>query len=87
MPNTLVKLFGESSVMKIVDYLMAADIDVTISDVCHEVGLSRKTVDTAIKRLIQGGLIRRTRTVGKTALFEFNKENPISQKLDEISKI
>ena len=87
MTNAFLKIFGNSSPMKTLDYLLDQQIDVSVADVCRGTSLSRKTVDNTLSSLVNGGIIKKTRIIGKTQMFKIDKKNIISKKLYEINNI
>ena len=78
-------LLGKSK-MKVFDYLVDLDIDVTVSEIVEGTNISRKTVDMILLNLINNKIITIYRLVGKTKLYIINKENYVTKKLLEINK-
>lgn len=73
--------------MKVLDYLLDQDIDVTVIDICDGTQLSRKTVDLIVESLIDNGLLSLARTIGKTKMIKLNLDNPIARKLKDINNL
>jgi len=87
MANVFLGLFGKSNNMKILDYLLDCEMDVSASDVEQGTSLSRKTVDKTLTRLLDESIIEVTRTIGKTKMYKINDSNPVSQKLKQINNL
>ncbi len=85
MTNILFKMFGKSNTMKVLDYLLDLDIDVTINDICKGTNLTRKTVDKIISNLKNEMLIEVTRSIGNAQMYKINSNNPVAKKLIEIN--
>ncbi|MFH1132978.1 MAG: winged helix-turn-helix domain-containing protein [Nanoarchaeota archaeon] len=73
--------------MKVLDYLLDLEMDVSVTDICDGTGLSRKTVDSILINLIKSEIVTNTRKVGKTEMYKINTNNKISNKLLEINNI
>ena len=82
----LLEIFGKNN-MKVIDYLLDQEIDVSISDICDGTDLSRKTVDNIVTILLNFEIIKEKRKIGKTQMLVLNKENQITEKLIDINEI
>ena len=77
-------VFGNSPEVRVLDFLMDhVGYDYTITDVARETGVSRPTLYKMWDRLIQLGLIRKTRRIGNAQLYELDNKNPIVKKMEE----
>lgn len=70
---SFVNTFGNSNLMRILDYFVHSASDVDVMNICRELNLSRKTVDKFMKILVQSGLIYASRKIGKSVMY---KKNP-----------
>ncbi len=86
MTNVFLRTFGQSNNMKVLDYLLDMNLDVSVLDICDGAELSRKTVEKILEKFIAQNLVVKTRKIGKTAMFALNRSNHIVQKLIEINE-
>ena len=85
--NLLSNIFGGSNFMKILDYLIDLEIDVSIIDIIDATNLSRKTVEKVLTTLESVHVIYVKRKIGKTKMYLLNRENPLVKKLEEINTL
>jgi len=80
-------LFKSYAVVQILDFLTLYDgYSYTKSEIIESTGISRRTLYEAWPLLEKFELVKETRRVGRIALYTLNTENPIAQKLDELSR-
>jgi len=83
----LKNLFKSFAVVEILDFLTLYDgCEYTKTEIIENTGISRRTLYEVWPVLEKFGLVKETRRVGRIALYTLNTENPIAQKLDELSK-
>ena len=69
-------LFGETPIVKILDFLLDEwDLDFSKADVAREAGVSWKTVNEVWDTLEKFGLIEYTRTVNRAKMYRLKKNN------------
>src|SRR2546427_6423623 len=74
---TLTDLFGDSSRMRLLDFLADhVDFDYTITQMSEFAGVSRPALYGLVERLAKEGLISMTRTVGDSRFYRLNLEDP-----------
>lgn len=83
--DAFLRLFGGSNLMKVFNYLIDLEMDVSVKDVMDGTDLSRKTVEKAINSLKENQLIEQSRLIGKTKMYQLNFNNPVVKKLKEIN--
>ncbi len=73
----LSELFGNYPQVKIVE-TFAENYDDTLSgpDIARMTGVTKATVYAHINKLLKEDIIRKVRKVGKTQLYQLNRENP-----------
>ena len=87
MTSVLIELFGETSELKILDFFLEEYLfDYSKTQVAELSGISFNTLDLFWNRLIELGIIKKTRKVGNSEMYQLNRENMIVQKLMEIDK-
>ena len=75
-------LFGESAIVKILDFLLDEwEVDFSKTDVARSAKLTWKAVDDAWSILEKFELVKHTRTVGRAKMYKINVENPIYKAL------
>lgn len=80
-------LFRSFAVIQILDFLTLYDgYEYTKSEIIENTGISRRTLYEVWPILEKFGLVKETKRIGRIALYTLNKENPIANKLDELSK-
>ena len=78
----LERLLGAASTARILDHLYTfREFDYSISEIAEITGLSRRTVQKTLERLMEYEVVTLTRTVGRAKMFRLKMENPIAQKL------
>lgn len=77
MKSTLLEVFGESPFMKTLDFfLMYPKFDYTKTQVARETGVSRITMESIWRKLVSGDIIVKTRSMGRSEMYQLNAENP-----------
>jgi len=80
-------LFKSFAVIQIMDFLTLYDgYEYTKSEIIENIGVSRRTLYEVWPILERFGLVKETKRIGRIALYTLNKENPIANKIDELSK-
>jgi len=80
-------LFKSFAVIQILDFLTLYDgYEYTKSEIIENTGISRRTLYEVWPIMEKFGLVKETKRIGRIALYTLNKENPIANKLDELSK-
>jgi len=83
--SLFVEYLGGSPYIRVLDYFIANDIyDCSLQDVADGTGLSRNTVRRAVTEMLELGIIRPTRRVGRARMFQINRENEYVNHLMEL---
>ena len=73
--SLLLQTIGDTPANRILDFFIEGKgIDYTKSDVADGCGLSRPTVYKAMASLEKQGIVRKTRTIGRSRLYALNSE-------------
>ena len=80
-------IFGNGTLVRVIDYLVDIQIDVSILDVCDGANISRKTAEKLLTHLTIVGVVKKTREVGRTEMFKINQDNEIAQEIIKINQI
>ena len=85
-PPTLQKLFKDSSIAKLLDFLtLYKDFDYPKTEISRNSGVSWKTLYRLWPLLEKYNLVVKTRRIGRATLFKLNTENPIAQALNKLA--
>ena len=83
----LVKVFGNYPQVKVLDFLIENDIfDYSKTKIAELSGVSFNTLETFWKKLVETGIVKSSRKVGNSQMFQLNKGNPAVKKMLEIDK-
>jgi hypothetical protein len=85
--SVFVKVFGNYPQVKVLDFLIENDIfDYSKTQIAELSGVSFNTLETFWSKLIETGIVKASRRVGNSRMFQLNKESPVVKKLLEIDK-
>jgi len=85
-PPTLQKLFEDSSIAKLLDFLtLYRDFDYPKTEISKNSGVSWKTLYRLWPILAKYNLVIKTRQIGRATLYKLNTENPIAQALNKLT--
>jgi len=85
-PPTLQKLFGDSAIAKILDYLtLFKSFDYPKTEISRNSGVAWKTLYRIWPIIEKYGLVVRTRQIGRAKLYKLNEENPIAKALNDLA--
>ncbi|MBN2142131.1 hypothetical protein JW711_02255 [Candidatus Woesearchaeota archaeon] len=76
------EVFGYTAKNKVVaEVITMGGLDFSVGEMAEEARVSKPKTYEIIARLEKKGIVKKTRVIGKTQLYKFNKENPISKVL------
>ena len=85
--SLLIGLTGEMPLFKIIDYLLEnKGMDFSKSDISKGAGISRASLFNYWNEIEKHGIVKVTRSFGKTKLYTLNSKNPVTQKIIELEK-
>jgi len=85
-PPTLQKLFADSSIAKLLDFLtLYKDFDYPKTEISRNSGVSWKTLYRLWPILEKYNLVIKTRQIGRATLYKLNTESPIAQALNKLT--
>ena len=85
--SLLLNLTGEMPLFKIIDFLLEnKGMDFSKSDISKGAGISRASLFNYWSEIEKHGIIKVTRSFGKTKLYTLNVKNPVTQKIIELEK-
>ena len=85
--SLLLTLTGDMPLFRIVDFLLDnKGMDFTKQDIAKGAGISRAALFNYWAELEHHGIVRATRSFGKTKLYTLNAKSPVAQKIIELEK-
>ena len=85
-PTKLQKLFADSSIAKLLDFLtLYKDFDYPKTEISKNSGVSWKTLYRLWPLLEKYNLVVKTRQIGRATLYKLNTESPIAQALNKLA--
>jgi Fe2+ or Zn2+ uptake regulation protein len=86
--SMLLEVIGNSIENRIIDFLIEGKgIDYTKKDIADGCGISRPTLYKIFSKLVKGGVVKPTRSIGRVQLYTLNTKNEkvtVLLKLEEI---
>jgi len=80
--SLLLRAYGSSPQMKIIDYLMDFPInDFTQKEIIEALGMSKTTFYKYFDNLVEFGMIRVNRKIANSKLYAINMKNPLVQSI------
>ena len=87
MTSLLLQATGNSPALRIIDFLIEnKGLDFSKTEVARGAGLSRATVYSWWQNIERFGLVKVTRSFGKTKLYTLNAKSPVIKKLLELER-
>jgi len=85
--SLLLNLTGDMPLFKIIDFLLGnKGMDFSKTDIAKGAEISRASLFNYWAELERYGIIKTTRSFGKTKLYTLNSKNPVTQKIIELEK-
>ncbi len=82
------EVFGESPLIRVLDFLITyREFDYSLTEIAKESGVGWNTLHSFFFKLVEKGIVRETRQVGRAKLYKLDIENPIAKKLIEINNV
>ena len=86
--TAFVEIFGTSPLIRVLDFLITyREFDYSLTDISKETEAGWNTLHSFFFKLVEKGIVKETRQVGRAKLYKLNTDNPIAKKLIEISNI
>lgn len=83
-----IKRFGTSPFFRVVDFFIDNyGYDYSKTEIAKGAGISRVTLNTFFKDLIDLGIVEKTRDVGRAKMYRLNMNSPITRELIKIDKL
>lgn len=86
--TAFIEVFGNSPLIKVLDFLINyREFDYSLTDIARESGIGWNTLHSFFFKLVEKGIVKETRQVGRAKLYKLNTNNPIVKKLIEMNNI
>jgi len=83
--SLFIRTLGDYPVIRVLDFLLENRIfDYSKSDIAKQANVSRTTLDNFWGNLLKGGIVKKTRVIGRAVMYQFNSKSEISKKLIEM---
>ena len=74
--SMLLEVIGDTIENRIIDFLIEGiGLDYTKKDIADNCNISRPTLYKILPKLVKEGLVKPTRTIGRSQLYSLNREN------------
>ncbi len=85
--SIFLEVFGDYPLIRVLDFLIENDLfDYSKTQIAEQSEVSFNTLETFWNRLEKFKVIKPTRQVGNSHMYQLNKESPLVKKLLEIDK-
>ena len=85
--SLLLNLTGDMPLFRIVDFLLDnKGMDFSKTDIAKGAEISRASLFNYWAEIEKYGIVKKTRSFGKTKLYTLNSKNPVTQKIIELEK-
>ena len=85
--SLLINLTGDMPLFKIIDFLLEnKGMDFSKSDISKGAEISRASLFNYWNEIEKHGIVKVTRSFGKTKLYTLNVKNPVAQKIIDLEK-
>ena len=85
--SLLLRLTGDMPLFKIIDFLLEnKGMDFSKADIVHGAEISRASLFNYWNEIEKHGIVKVTRSFGKTKLYTLNSKNPITKRIIELEK-
>ena len=85
-PTVFIEFMGDSPTVRIIDFLVGnLPLDASKEEIIRKTGVSRTSFFAVWQRFERYGVVKRTRTVGRSAMFALDPKSPIAQRFMQLS--
>lgn len=86
--TAFVEVFGTSPLIRVLDFFITyREFDYSLTDIAKETEVGWNTLHAFFPKLIEKGIVKETRQVGRAKLYKLNTDNPVVKKLIEINNL
>ena len=83
--SVLLEYLGDTPLLRMIDFLLENRLfDYSKKQIIDETGLAKATFYKYWGRLLELGIVKATRSFGKTKLYKINEQNPIVREIKNL---
>lgn len=80
--SVLIEYFGDTPILRIIDFLLENRLfDYSKKQIIDETGLAKATFYKYWDKILELGIVKVTRSFGKTKLYKINDQHPVVKEL------
>lgn len=80
--SVFIKVFGDYPLIRVLDFLLTfREFDYPLTEIAENSGVGWSTIHGFWPKLVESGIVVKTRQIGRATLYKLNLENPIAQEL------
>ena len=81
--SSFVNVFGDTPMIRIIDFMLCEGryFDYSLSEIARHSGVGWSTLHRLWPKLVENGIVVKTRQIGRATLYKLNQENPIAKEL------
>ena len=80
-----VMLFGDYPAVRVIDFLITfREFDYPLTEIAKNAGVAWSTIHTFFPRLVEMGIVKKTRKIGRAQLYKLDTKNPLVKKLIDL---
>jgi len=81
-------IFGNNCELRIVEYLLPLEgVELNISELAEEAGVSRPTADRVVKKFVEWGIMKPSRKKAGITYYEINPESPFLRLFQDLNNL
>ena len=81
----LIQYLGDTPILRIIDFLLENRLfDYSKKQIIDETGLAKATFYKYWERLVETGIVKGTRSFGKTKLYKINEQSPVVKEIKKL---
>ena len=80
--SAFVKLFGDYPAVRVIDFLITfREFDYPLTEIAENSNVAWSTIHSFFPNLVNIGIVKQTRKIGRAKLYKLNIENPLVEEL------
>lgn len=86
--SAFMETFGDAPLIRVLDFLLCEGLmfDYPMIEIARNSNVSWSTINRIMPQLIQQGIVKPTRKIGRAQLYQLNRDNPRVKALLELDK-
>jgi len=83
--SIFLEVVGDSPTMRVMQFMIEGrNFDYMLTDLARDAGVSWGTLNMIFPKLVEYGLIKKVRKIGRATLYTINKENTTAKKMIDL---